>query len=412
MPRELLGFKMEKSTEIFKLALIALRANKLRSILTMLGVIIGVTSVILLTSIGSGLQNYLNEQFETLGANILIVMPGGFGSEDGGIGSLSGPPNFQGSKLTLSHVRDLEKFGKPLEAAAPIFELASKATYQKASSTVTLIGTTDQYSKVRKFDIERGRGLTRPDLESARRVVVIGPSLAEKLFGNLDPLGKDITIAQRRFEVVGIAERYGSMLGFDVDKTAYIPITTAQKVIGFENLMEIMIKVDSKENIDQAQEMTKAYFLRKMTKDDFSIIDQRQMLNTINQILGVLTLALGGIAAISLIVGGIGIMNIMLVSVTERTREIGLRKALGATPRAILNQFLVEAVILSCGGGLLGIFFGGTLSFILGRFIPATVEFWSVLLAFTVSAIVGIIFGVAPAFRASKLNPINALRYE
>lgn len=403
---------MERLSETIKLALTALQANKLRSILTMLGVIIGVTSVILLTSIGSGLQNYLNEQFETLGANVLIVMPGGFGSEGGGIGSLAGPPNFQGSKLTMSHVRDLEKIGRPLEAVAPIFELASKATYQNTSSTVTLIGTTDQYSKVRKFNIAKGRGLTRPDLDSARRVAVIGPSLAEKLFGSVDPLGKEITLVQRRFEIVGIAEKYGSMLGFDVDKTAYIPITTAQKVVGFENLMEIMIKVDSKENIDQAQQITEAYFLRKMTKDDFSIIDQRQLLNTINQILGVLTLALGGIAAISLIVGGIGIMNIMLVSVTERTREIGLRKAVGATPKAILTQFLIEAIILSCGGGLIGVILGGSLSLALGKFIPTAITFWSVLLAFGVSALVGIIFGVAPAAKAAKLNPIEALRYE
>lgn len=403
---------MEKLSETVKLALTALRANKMRSLLTMLGVIIGVTSVILLTSIGSGLQNYLNEQFEILGANTLIIMPGGFGSEGGGMSSMAGPPNFQGSKLTLSHVRDLEKLGEPIDAAAPVFELSSKATYQKNSSTVTLIGTTDQYAKVRKFNIEKGRGLARPDLDSARRVVVIGPSLAEKLFGSLDPLGKEITIAQRRFTIVGVAEKYGSMLGIDVDKTAYIPITTAQKVIGFENLMEIMIKVDRKENIDRAKEIIKDYFLRQMNKDDFSVLDQRQMLNTINQILGVLTLALGGIAAISLVVGGIGIMNIMLVSVTERTREIGLRKAVGATPRAILTQFLTEAVILSCSGGMIGILVGGTFSFILGRFIPTAVTFWAVLLAFSVSVFVGIIFGVAPAAKASKLNPIEALRYE
>jgi len=403
---------MERLSETVKLASTALRANKLRSILTMLGVIIGVTSVILLTSIGSGLQNYLNEQFETLGANTLIVMPGNFGGEGGGLEGMTGAPNFQGSKLTLAHVRDLEKLGAPIETAAPVFELSAKATYQKASSILTLIGTTDQYSKVRKFNIEQGRGLSRPDLDSARRVAVIGPSLAEKLFGTSNPIGQQITISQRKFEVIGVAEKYGSMLGIDVDKTAYIPITTAQKVIGFENLMQIMIKVDKKENIDQAKKITEDYFLRKMTKDDFSVLDQRQILNTINQILGVLTLALGGIAAISLIVGGIGIMNIMLVSVTERTREIGLRKAVGATPKAILTQFLVEAVILSCGGGLIGVILGGSLSLTLGKFIPTAITFWSVLLAFGVSVLVGIIFGVAPALRASRLNPIAALRYE
>lgn len=402
---------MGKLTETIKLATAALKANKLRSALTMLGVIIGVTSVILLTSIGTGLQNYLNLQFETLGANVLVVLPGSFGSE-GGFGGFQGPPNFQGSKLTLSHVRGLERLGEPITATAPVFELASKATHQRESTAMTLIGTTDQYIKVRKLNIQNGRGLSRTDLDAARRVAVIGPSLAEKLFGTQSPLGQDITLAQRRFEVVGVTEKLGSIAGFDIDNVAYIPITTAQKVIGFENLMQIIVKVSSKDKINEAKTLATSYLLKTMTKDDFSVLDQRQILNVINQILGILTLALGGIAAISLVVGGIGIMNIMLVSVTERTREIGLRKAVGATPQTILNQFLIEAIILSCGGGVIGIILGGTLSIILGRFIPTAITFWSVLLAFGVSAFVGIIFGVTPALRASRLNPINALRYE
>lgn len=403
---------MEELFETIKLALTALRANKLRSGLTMLGVIIGVTSVILLTSIGTGLQNYLNQQFETLGANVLVVLPGSFGSEGGGLNSIQGPPNFQGSKLNLSHVRDLEKLGPPITAVAPVFELATKAGYQNKSNSITLIGTTEQYVKVRRLNLQKGRGLTQSDLDSARRVAVIGPSLAEKLFGGADPEGKQITISQRRFEVIGVTEKQGSMLGFDIDNVAYIPITTAQRIIGFENLMQILIKVEGKDKLGEAQEITRAYFLKKITKDDFSVLDQRQILNVINQILGVLTLALGGIAAISLVVGGIGIMNIMLVTVVERTREIGLRRAVGATPNTILTQFVTEAVILSCGGGLIGIGLGETFSLILGRFIPTAVTIWSVLLAFTVSALVGIIFGIAPAFRASRLNPINALRYE
>lgn len=220
------------------------------------------------------------------------------------------------------------------------------------------------------------------------------------------------TVSNRKFEVIGVAEKYGSMLGIDIDNVIYIPITTAQKVVGFQNLMEIIIKVDSKDQVDQAIKITKEYFLKQLKKDEFSVIDQRQLVNAINQILGVLTTALGGIAAISLVVGGIGIMNIMLVSVTERTREIGLRKALGATPHAILGQFLAEAVILSCGGGLIGVILGYLASFGLSQFIPASVPLWSVILSFVISASVGIIFGVAPAIRASRLDPITALRYE
>lgn len=396
--------------EIIKLALVALRANKLRALLTMLGVIIGVSSVILLISIGNGLQKYLDQQFESLGSNIIIVMPGSFGDSQGG--AITGPPNYQGSKLKLTYLRDLEKLGPQITAVAPIFETSTKVTYQKNSKATIMLATTENYSKVRNLKVSSGRWLTKTDLNSSAKVAVIGPSLSEKLFGNLNPLAKQISISQRRFEVVGVSEKYGSMLGIDIDNAVYIPITTAQKVIGFDNLMQIMIKVDNKDHITQTQDLVKNYFLKKLTKDDFSIIDQRQILNTINQILSVLTIALGGIAAISLVVGGIGIMNIMLVSVTERTREIGLRKAVGAAPLDILSQFLTEAIILSCGGGLIGVFIGGGLSLLLGKFLPTTVTVWSIILSFAVSAGVGIVFGIAPAVRASKLTPVDALRYE
>lgn len=400
--------------ESLRIAFEALKVNKLRSLLTMLGIIIGVASVILLVSIGTGLQVYITRQFETLGSNNLIVMPGTFGSElgSGGLGGIHGPPNYQGSKLTLANVRDLEKLGPPLVGVTPVFESASLAVYQKNSQTTTLLAVTDQYPKVRKLEITQGRFLSRADLEAARRAAVIGPTLAEKLFGSSSPVGKEITISDRRFEVVGVSEKLGSMMGFDIDNAAYIPITTAQKIIGFENLMEILVKVESKERIGEAKTLVENYFLRQMNEDDFSVIDQRQILDIINQILGVLTVALGGIAAISLLVGGIGIMNIMLVSVTERTREVGLRKAVGATRRAILLQFVTEAVILSLVGGTVGIILGVLGSLVLGHFLATGITFWSIILAFGVSVLVGIIFGVAPAAKASRLHPIEALRYE
>jgi putative ABC transport system permease protein len=394
--------------DLIKNAFIALRANKLRSLLTMLGVIIGVSSVILLVSIGQGLQKYISDQFESLGSNMVIIMPGNFMGE----GGFSGRPNYLGSKLTMDQVRDLRKIGAPIIAAAPNFEAAETAKFQEKNVGITVVGTDTSYNKVTKLNIDKGRFINASDVSSGNKVAIIGPSLAEKLFGSMDPLGKQFTLAERKFEVIGVSEKLGTIMGMDVDKVAYIPITTAQKVIGFTNLMEIMVKVDEKDNIPEARRIINRYYLKTLDKDQFSIMDQVQMLDTINQILSVLTLALGGIAAISLLVGGIGIMNIMLVSVTERTKEIGLRKAVGATPKAILSQFLTESVILSCGGGLIGVLIGWGVSLILNQFFPTEVTMWSVLLAFVVSASVGIVFGVAPAVRASRLNPINALRYE
>lgn len=398
--------------EIFRLSFTALRANKVRSILTMLGIIIGVMSVILLISLGSGLKNYITQQFEQLGANTIYIMPGRSGIEEGGFGQ--GMPNFAGSKLTMEHYQELKRLGGVIVDAAPSIELPASIKYGNKSRYSNVDGATENLLKINNINIGEGRGIMRADVNRSRKVAVIGPIVKEKLFDNNDPMGKKILVGDRRYEVIGVTESIGSGLfgGGDPDNNVYIPITSAMDQFGLDNVQVISVKVKDKNDIDEGKALIKKFMLRKLDEDDFSVVDMSSMLEAINSILGVLTITLGGIAGISLLVGGIGIMNIMLVSVTERTKEIGLRKAVGAKSSDILLQFLTEAVVLCLLGGALGITLGYLGSLIATKFIPAVVPLWAVLLAFGFSATVGIVFGVAPAYKASKLDPIEALRYE
>lgn len=396
--------------EILRLSLKSIVRNKVRSILTMLGIIIGVASVILLVSVGQGLQQYITGQFEQLGANTINILPGKVSLDEGFTG---GAPNFAGSKLTVEMAEDINRLGGPIEFAAAESELPATVSYKGESKYTTVAGITPDYAKILNLRVEDGRGITDADVNVGRKIVIIGQSIKEDLFGQSTALGKEVAIADERYEVVGILEDIGSAsIGVDIDNFVAIPITAIQRLSGTDSVYVISLKATSKEAIPEAIDLAERYMLTKLKEDEFSVIDQSNLLGTITQILGVLTLALGGIAAISLVVGGVGIMNIMLVSVTERTREIGLRKAVGATPNNILTQFLIEATVLSVVGGAIGILIGWGGSLIINQFFPAVVTIWSVALAFGVSAGVGIIFGVAPAIRASKLDPITALRYE
>jgi len=263
------------------------------------------------------------------------------------------------------------------------------------------------------IEIAEGRTITKSDVDRSRNVAILGQTIIEDFFGKSDPIGREITIGDENFKIVGVIKEIGTQsIGFDIDNFVVIPITSSQRVFGIDSIQSIIVQAETKEDIQDVIDKVERYMLTQIDEDDFSIVDQSSLLDTINNILGVLTAALGGIAAISLIVGGVGIMNIMLVSVTERTREIGLRKAVGAKPSDILRQFLIEAVTLSVVGGAVGIAIGAAGSLALNRFFPTQVTAWSVGLAFGVSAAVGIIFGVAPAIRASRLDPIEALRYE
>lgn len=399
--------------ELIQISLKALRTNKIRSFLTMLGIIIGVFSVIILVSVGAGLQSFITGQFENLGSNIIIVMPGKLLDESGNYSSAHGPPNFAGSKLNYDLVRGLKRLGRPLIGVTGRTETPITASRLKSKTVfTTVMGVTEDYSQVRNTKAQEGRFIDLSDINSGKKVAVIGPSLAEKLFKNEDAIGKDFRLGEYKFKVIGIVEKKGGGFGVDTDNTAYIPISAAQRIFNLENFQVIDIEIDSKENIEKGIALTKSYLSKRLNDDEFSVLDQSQLLGTIDSILGAITTALGAIAAISLLVGGIGIMNIMLVSVTERTHEIGLRKAVGARPMDIAIQFLIESIFLSITGGLIGILLAYGTTIIINKFFQTVITLWSVILAFGISSLIGIIFGVAPAIRASRLNPIDALRYE
>jgi len=397
--------------EVIKVSLGALKSNKIRSLLTMLGIIIGVASVILLVSIGSGLQKFITEQFEELGSDIIMVMPGKFQFQDEA-GREGGPPGVGSNKLTLEIANRLAKRGEFIEKVLPIVTKSLTAKYLNETHDTAILGTSQNYPEIRNAPIEKGKFFSKSDVSGSRKVAVIGKTIEEELYPNADPIGQKIILSDKRYQIIGVLEEKGSIFGQDQDDLVVIPISTASRHFDLEKLNYIYLKSTSSDDIEKTVNEAELLIAKDIDEEDFSVISPTELLSTVSTILNVLTAALGGIAAISLVVGGIGIMNIMLVSVRERTREIGLRKAVGATPKDILAQFLIEALTLSIVGGLIGISLGYLGSLILDHFLAASVTLWSILLASGVSAFVGIIFGVTPAYQASKLNPIDALRYE
>lgn len=377
----------------------------------MLGIIIGVASVILLVSIGSGLQQYITKQFEELGTNLIMVMPGKMRFEDEG-GREGGPPGVATNKLTLKIANELERKGEYVESVLPIVTKSLVAKYANNSHSTGIVASSENYTTIRKSDLAEGRNFNKAEVAAGKRVAILGPTLKQELFSDSSALNKKISLAEQKYTVIGIFKEKGAAMGQDQDDMALIPITAAIKQFNIEKLSYIYIQSPSADDTTRTTAEVKRILLNEMDEEDFSVMDSKDLLSTVSSILGVLTIALGGIASISLLVGGIGIMNIMLVSVTERTKEIGLRKAVGARESDILMQFIIEAVFLSLTGGLIGIILGASGSFILGKFLQTAVTWWSVALSFGVSAMVGIIFGVAPAAKASKLDPIEALRYE
>ncbi len=399
---------------LFKSAMTSILRNKLRSFLTTLGVVIGVLSVILLTSIGNGLTVFIEKQFQNLGSNLLIVSPGEIVSEDGGFNQEAAALSLSTSKLTMGDVEALRRIGYPLGEVTPVVEGSVEIRSDQGKRRGFSIATGSEYETLRNTHAVKGRFISDADVNGSRKVTVIGDKIATLLFEGKNPIGLNVTINRVRFEIIGVAEKKsdGGFGGPDIDSAVYVPISTAKSALGQDKMSYILVQAVDKQSIGSAIDKIKVAMDKRLNQEDFSVTDQSQILKTIQTILGTLTVGLAGIAAISLVVGGIGIMNIMLVAVSERTREIGLRKALGATPNNIMLQFLIESAVLSTFGGIIGIVLGVLGALAIRSFFPATPALNSILLAFGVSLSTGVIFGVYPAKKAAQLSPIEALRYE
>ena len=390
--------------EAWRVALDALRANRLRSILTMLGVVIGVGAVVALVAIGTGTKQQIEQQVEGLGSNLLIVVPGRLAA---------------GSAPTVSTMTldDLDAVGRVVGDRSRVAVTISSGETVRAGARSTfssMQGVLETTPSVFVRRLDRGTYLTRTDVTTGRRVAVLGAGTARQLFGDRDPIGRQITISGVRFRVIGVFEQLGQSLGVDRDSEVHIPVTAAQRLLGTERIDGLAIRAPDRETIDALGAAVVATLTKHHPDTDFSAVTQEQILGVLGDILGVLTGVLAAIAGISLLVGGVGVSNIMLVSVRERTKEIGLRKAVGARPRDIGVQFLLEAVLLTTVGGVLGMALGISAALLVDRLspVPAAITWWSLALAFGVSAAVGIIFGVVPAQRAGRLDPVVALRTE
>lgn len=389
--------------QTIKIALRGIFDNKLRSFLTMLGIIIGVTSVIALVSIGQGATAQVTEQIQSLGSNLLTI-------------NIMG----RGANNTLRYDQAMEFSVSPnISGVAPVITGNMTAKHANKNSNVQVQGTNGDYLTVRNYKLSRGRFLAPGDVNMRQKVAVLGAQIAEDLFGFVDPIGQEIKMQGQTFNVVGILEASSSMMGSN-DEEIYIPITVAERLMQSRGVRVLYVQAASQETVNLATEEISTK-LSKIFKDSsdgdnesFRIFDQSQMLDTINQTSATLTMMLGGIAAISLLVGGIGIMNIMLVSVTERTREIGIRKALGARKRDVMGQFLIEALVISGIGGIAGIVTGILVSRGMSKLMNmnARTTYSVVAVAFGFSLLVGVFFGIYPANKASSLKPIDALHYE
>ena len=401
---------------LIKVALIALKRNKMRSFLTMLGIIIGVASVITMLAIGQGSKKSIQDQIASMGSNMLFVMPGTM--RFGGV--QQGSSNTQ--SLTVNDVQAIKTGCDAVVAVSPEVRSSGQAVYGNSNWPTTIYGGNEDYLSIRSWETVSGRNITDEEAKGSAKVCLIGRTVADELFGEgIDPTGETIRFAKIPFKIIGVLKEKGqNSFGQDQDDVLIAPYTTVQKrILAQSYIQSIQMSARSAEDSDLAQAQVEevlrhSHRLRENEDNDFEIRSQEELATTMTSITDILTILLGAIAGISLLVGGIGIMNIMYVSVTERTREIGLRMSIGGRGLDILLQFLFESIMLSVFGGLVGVLFGIGASRILSALTswPVSIMWSSVILSFVVCTVIGVFFGWYPAGRAADLDPIDALRYE
>jgi putative ABC transport system permease protein len=401
-----------------KISLRALRVNKMRSGLTMLGIIIGVAAVITMLAVGKGASHKISEQIATVGSNLIMVMPGSTTSSGIRLGSGS----FQ--NLTRSDAEAIKNECSSVLTTAPIISGSAQIVYGNQNWASLVIGTDEGMLEVKDWNLFVGRNFYEQDIRSATKVCLLGQTVVDNLFGNDDPMNKTIRIKNVPYTVIGVLSGKGqSMMGQDQDDVIYVPITSAQRNLFGRwlpgSVRQIMVKAKSTEELERAEMQIKALLRQRhrigpKEEDDFTVRNLTQMMQMAEEASRVMSLLLAAIASVSLLVGGIGIMNIMLVSVTERTREIGIRMAVGAKSWDIRTQFIIEALILSLIGGLIGVILGIAAAELLSLLAEWTIliSAFSILMSFGFSGLIGIFFGFYPAYKASLMNPIEALRHE
>ena len=391
-------------------ALEAIRANPLRSFLTTLGVVIGVLSVILLVGLGDGVRTWLADTFAGLGSNLVEVIPG-----RNARGAMNAPPLNAPRKITREDVRVLSRRVRTVDGISPVVVGGATLRYLDRKHQVTVMGTGTAYPELRNFHVARGRYFDAEEGDSTRNVTVVGQTIVNELFGDENPLGRTLKIADVPHRIIGVMDRKGQTFGFDWDDIAYVPAPAALDLFRLDGFTQVLLRSRDRNSTTAAMQEATEVLLQRHGDEDFTVRSQDDLLATVNGIAATMTLVLLAIASISLVVGGIGIMNIMLVSVKERTREIGVRRALGATRADILWQFLVESVVVSVMGGLIGLGLGAAAIAAAHRAVPdlpVQLSWWIVGVSLGFSALVGVLSGVVPARNASLTDPVEALRYE